>query len=68
MTQSQKDFEAWAKSKNYNLERWGDVLLECWQASRAALVVELPQERCDAGERLMNHVRDELDSAGVNYK
>jgi len=39
-----------------------------WQASRQALVVELPQEICDAGESLMNQVREELDKAGVSYR
>ncbi len=78
MSQSQKEFEAWAEKlygkanielvnghyvKNSVAHDW-----HVWQAARDALVVELPQESCDAGERLINQVRDELDAAGVKYK
>ena len=78
MNKSQKEFETWRLSaisesdmiKHGNRYLCDDVNYDwqAWQASRAALVVELPQERCDAGERLMNQVRDELDSVGVKYK
>jgi len=70
------EFEAWVKSRGGDaMKRDGEYVssmtrewFKSWTASRQALVVELPQEKCDAGERLMSQVRDELDKAGVSYK
>jgi hypothetical protein len=88
MTQSQKEFEAWAgfaatlggfndgKYSNWQTQR----LWEAWQASRTALVFELPKihfdayadERTQAKEEGKEIILDEfkysLEQAGVTYK
>ena len=67
------EFEAWAKSLPFaNMERHLDGYLNqsinsfwsVWQASRAALVVELPSGQA----LLLSDVCESLDSAGVKYK
>jgi hypothetical protein len=80
MTQSQKEFEVWAESKGYKLEKCKNhsyyrsastsSAWQTWQASRAALVVELPDyEVLEWGEFYYKHTIEEaLDKAGVKYK
>ena len=94
MTQSQKEFEAWASQYEYDLswDKFIDgyaimhtrVVWDTWQASRAALVVELPATCCRTlifeleGITAVGMEHDEyfevdeikmaLDSAGVKYK
>jgi hypothetical protein len=62
-----EEFEAWALSSGREIERYDDGPCEyasldtdsdwiCWQASRAALVIELPEFREDS---------DAVDAAGV---
>jgi hypothetical protein len=68
MNKSQKEFDAWFYNDLSEAAGVYHLAWQAWQASRANLVVDLPQERCDAGERLMGQVRDELDSVGVKYK
>lgn len=43
------------------------IWVEAWQASRKALVVELPQPNNDGEDSLMRRVEIALDKAGVGY-
>ena len=58
----------------YQQEQFGDAhqeeLWKAWQASRAALVVELPGAIwCSlAYNEAINDVKEALDDAGVSYK
>ena len=64
------DFFEWY----YQQEQFGDAhqeeLWKAWQASRAALVVELPGAIwCSlAYHEAINDVKEALDDAGVGYK
>ena len=75
MEKMREDFEEWFKH-DYHPDNTGpyvkDAMLYAWQASRAALCVELPRQWFDDGldSDLMeaNRVLDALDDAGVRYK
>lgn len=71
------EFEGWAKPHTYTLKMLDgeytslstQLLWQCWQASRAALVVELPAACCDACEMMHGaDVARALDAAGVAYR
>jgi hypothetical protein len=71
------EFEEWAKPHTYTLKMLDgeytslstQLLWQCWKASRAALVVELP-DICDLHPRKMleKEVIKRLYTAGVAYK
>lgn len=80
MDKMREEFEAWAASDGYQLDASSDARFtydfhetECawygWQASRAALCVELPKPEysvsCSYNEE---SVKSSLDSAGIRYK
>ena len=71
-------FESWCKTLGFNIDKFdGDYIIsstdwawKIWQASRAALVVELPGAIwCSlAYHEAINDVKEALDDAGVGYK
>ncbi len=71
-------FESWCKTLGFNIDKFdGDYIIastdwawKIWQASRAALVVELPGAIwCSlAYHEAINDVKEALDDAGVSYK
>ena len=82
MEKMREEFEAWAV--NYNLARadWGHYrdrhvnnMWKAWQASRAALYVELPEVRVLDGGRIaeigyelaVDDFERALDAAGIRY-
>ena len=75
MEKMREDFEEWFK-RDYHPDKTGpyvkDAMLYAWQASRAALCVNLPKQWFDDGldSDLMeaHHVGKALDAAGVRYK
>jgi len=79
MNKSQKEFEAWAKDKlcldkrHDGTYEWQSTLSAWlgWQASRQALVFELPSSlelyNSPANE-VLEAVQDAPDAAGVRYK
>ena len=75
MDKMREEFEAWAV--NYNLARsdWGNYsdrhvnnMWKSWQASRAALRVELPGAWRLAEHEYKRQVEESLDGAGVSYE
>ena len=70
-----EEFEEWFK-RDYHPDKTGpyvkDAMLYAWQASRAALCVELPKQWFDDGldcDLMEAHqVGKALDEAGVQYK
>ncbi len=89
MDKMREEFEAWVSSKNLETSfgnyaadeydaTWTQVYWEGWQASRKALVVELPSmERCEKRSKgiieevtcYRDHlIKNALNSAGVSYK
>ena len=66
-------FESWCKTLGFNIDKFdGDYIIastdwawKIWQASRAALVVELPEK---AALMSASSVYAALDDAGVGYK
>jgi hypothetical protein len=78
MNKSQKEFEAWAESKGYKLEkcknrsyyRSASTLSSCrvWHASRDALVVELPcWSEYDSPRQYMDAVKQQLDELSIKH-
>ena len=75
MEKMREDFEEWFK-RDYHPDKTGpyvkDAMLLAWQASRAALCVELPSQWFDDGldcDLMEAHqVGKALDEAGVQYK
>ena len=75
MDKVREDFEEWFK-RDYHPDKTGpyvkDAMLLAWQASRAALCVELPSQWFDDGldcDLMEAHqVGKALDEAGVQYK
>ena len=75
MEKMREDFEEWYK-RDYHPDKTGpyvkDAMLLAWQASRAALCVELPSQWFDDGldcDLMEAHqVGKALDEAGVQYK
>ena len=71
-------FESWCKTLGFNIDKFdGDYIIastdwawKIWQASRAALVVELPDSTgCGpAYHEAICDVTCSLDDAGVGYK
>lgn len=88
MDKMREEFEAWCSSHGYTLRpaetncgiiidgQYGNqrvqIAWDAWQASRAALCVNLPKQWYDDGldSDLMeaHHVGKALDAAGVRYK
>ena len=88
MEKMREEFEAWCSSHGYTLKpaetncgviidgKYGNqrvqIAWDAWQASRAALCVNLPKQWYDDGldSDLMeaHHVGKALDAAGVRYK
>ena len=91
MDKCREQFEEWAGKQRFNTERLNDcnsneckwyanaatdMLWDAWQASRQALVVELPEvfdaAKDDAAYYEYAYHKDDvekaLDSAGVEYK
>ena len=75
MEKMREEFEGWAV--NYNLARsdFGNYsdrhvnnMWKSWQASRAALRVELPSAWILAEHEYKRQVEESLDSAGVSYE
>ena len=93
--QMRKEFEAWASTQGLRVDRalsaagadlkrydfeLTNAAFEIWQASRAALVVELPKvyqdpyadsytrANIDGKIGLLEEVQEALDEAGVSYK
>lgn len=67
MGKMRKEFEVWACNYNLKIADWGNYadrhvnnMWKAWQASRAALCIELP-ENCKG-------IHKQLDKAGVTYK
>lgn len=73
MSDMQKQFEEWFFSSSIN-PNFEQACWECWQASRAALVVELPvsfplnDDRDSAEVAYLLDVLEKLALAGVRYK
>ncbi len=74
MDKMREEFEAWAV--NYNLarsdcgnysDRHVNNMWKSWQASRAALRVELPSAWVLAEHEYKRQVEESLDNAGVSY-
>ena len=79
---SREQFEKWAESDGMRVDCWHETtdyiitetrrLWEAWQASREALVVELPDGWFDDryGEYLATHTQIEqaLSAAGIKWK
>ncbi len=78
--QMRVEFEAFAKPHTYSLKMIDGeyaaastaLLWQCWQASRQAMVVELP-ELCDGENSCRCYYESEsvekaLEAAGVSYK
>ena len=64
------DFFEWYYQQEQFRDAHQDELWKAWQASRAALVVELPGAIwCSlAYHEAVNDVKEALDDAGVGYK
>jgi hypothetical protein len=80
MSESQKQFEEWALSKNWCIDKTNDVYnntivgcaFEAWVGSRESIVVDL-SGLCEAsytysGTCYTSDVEYRLDQAGVSYK
>ena len=74
MEKMREEFEAWAVKYNLARADWGNYqdrhvnnMWKAWQASRAALCVELP-ENWKGHALTVSELRRELDKAGVSYK
>lgn len=71
-----EDFEVWVVSMGGDIRLNGEYVsnvTECawgaWQASRAALVVDLPDEKnASTKADLLDEVMQALDAVGVSYK
>ena len=67
-----EEFEAWftkTQEHEYCSENVKRIMLDAWQASRAALVVELPKARCDIDYGYeLNDIQNLLTDSGISYK
>ena len=87
MSEKMRDeFESWCKTLDFNIGKFdGDYIIastewawKIWQASRAAMVVELPSFEngsirgysgdCDEANMVVDAITESLSEAGVNYK
>lgn len=77
MDKMREEFEVWACNYNLKIADWGNYadrhvnnMWKAWQASRAALRVELPGAIwCSlAYHEAINDVKEALDDAGVGYR
>jgi hypothetical protein len=69
MNKSQKEFEAWFYNDLSEAAGVYHLAWQAWQASRAALVFELP-DVCDLYPRKMleSELIKKIEKAGVKYK
>ena len=72
-----EDFEKWSESEGYNFNEphWAvkkELMLECWQASRASLVVNTSElhsaDYYVTGSVYLSDVEDMLDKVGIRYE
>lgn len=78
MTESQRQFEEWFKQAHTeNVQKVNgeyvhgatERLWQAWQASRAAVVVKLPDLDChDTSRQAIEACEDRLKDAGVSYE
>lgn len=78
MTEMQKQFEEWAVSQKWCVDKTGDVYnntyvgcsWQAWQASRAAVVVKLPSVYVIQGHRYVDEssVLDMLEEIGAKHE
>jgi hypothetical protein len=86
MSESQKQFEVWALMQGLRVDRalsaagadlkrydfeLTNAAFEIWQASRAAVVVELPLSfTCDCGYSVFDaeDIKESLTAVGVSYE
>ena len=80
MDKMREEFESWAKSEGICLANWYDIgqyadtrarySWQAWQASRTALVVELPDHvnDMDSAPMLYDSVVEQLDALGIKYE
>lgn len=75
MDKMREEFEVWACNYNLKIADWGNYsdrhvnnMWKAWQASRAALRVELPGAWILAEHEYKRQVEESLDSAGVSYE
>jgi len=75
--QIRAEFEAWFEENKHKWPVGDDVIVfvrdfmrQAWQASRQAMVVELPKYETDGVFEVVSlvDVEDALDKAGVSYK
>lgn len=63
-----KQFEVWFKDKKHHVVA-EEVAWQAWQASRAALVVELPGwDDFDTTKQVLSAVIEDLKSEGITVK
>lgn len=75
MDKMREEFEKWALANGWFIGRDGEIYLntyvfvafEAWQASRAALIVELPKPNVKMDVDI-DDVRYALDKAGIKYE
>jgi hypothetical protein len=73
VNQSQKEFEIWLASEkpsipDAHVEVFERLFWYVWQASRAALAVELPcWSEYDTPRQYMDAVRQRLDELGISH-
>lgn len=74
MTESRKQFEEWALSQKWCINKTGDIYnntyvgcsWQAWQASRAAIVVTLPETHNDwLDKQIVQHA---LQQEGIRYE
>ena len=78
MDKMREEFEKWARSNHYDtalaeiIDDYEILRTRCawdiWQASRAALVVELPYCNNESHDQYRRQIEDELDKAGIKYE
>lgn len=78
MTEMQRQFEEWALSQKWCINKTGDTYnntyvgcsWQAWQASRAVIVVKLPSffsDRYESEICFTDEVEKSLDNEGVSY-
>lgn len=75
MDKMRDEFEVWACNYNLKIADWGNYadrhvnnMWKAWQASRAALCVQMPRCCNEEQDSYRLNVIDSLDDAGVSYE
>ena len=68
MDRIREEFEAWFYSEIDGNSVLEDLCWQAWQASRAALVVELPKENYHSNTEYEEELVVRLDRAGIRYE